>query len=432
MVSVKTVKGFARAVFMLRLRITIFFHYLPLWVKGQLGFRRFILFFRRLLLVFNACSENKFVRVGGQTRMHLYIPAVPSRAYITACDKLLRFDEKLPPQALVCAITSACRFNCEHCYQKLDKGAQDVALDRLTDAVRQIQDLGVSYIIFEGGDPFLSYERLRTLCQTVDHRSELWVFSTGDRMTLERLQELKDLNLAAVTFSMHSPEEKEHNKFVKSDRGWEIMDRGISMCHRAGIPIAFNMCLGKEAYYNGDFEKMMNRAKDFGGAIIQLIHPKPAGGWLECGVPPFSKDDIAHVKSLVKQYNLGRGYEAYPSISAQVMEEDAERFGCTAGGTERIYINAKGDVQPCEFLNISFGNIGHESFDRIYERMRSHFKTACTGWLCQDYSREILRVYRENQLKSLPLDPELSEQVCRNWDRGRPTPLYERIEMQLR
>lgn len=432
MVEVKTISGFARFAFMLKLRVKIFFHYLPLWLGGELEVRRFILFFRRLLLVFQACEENKFARVGRQTRIHLYIPAIPSRAYITACDKLLSFDQKLPSQALVCAITSACRFNCDHCYQKLDKGAKDAALDRLLDTVRQVQDLGIACIILEGGDPFLAYDRLREVCCAVDHRSELWLFSTGDQMTLDRLKELKDLNVAAITFSMHSPEIRVHNGFMKSDHAWDIMKKGICLCHKAGMPIAFNMCLGREAYYNGDFENMMERAKTFGASIIQLIHPKPAGGWLACGVPPFSNADIAHVKGLVNKYNLAREYKDYPPICAQVMEEDPGRFGCTAGGTERIYINAKGDVQPCEFLNLSFGNIGNESFTAIYQRMRSHFHTACTGWLCQDYSREIFKVFQENHLSRLPLNPELSEQICRSWDRGRPTLLYERIEKQLR
>ncbi len=48
-------------------------------------------------------------------------------------------------------------------------------------------------------------------------------------------------------------------------------------------------------------------------------------------------------------------------------------FVCTAGGTDRFYINAKGDVQTYEFLNFLFGNIGEEDFLTIYNRMRDHF-----------------------------------------------------------
>ena len=67
-------------------------------------------------------------------------------------------------------------------------------------------------------------------------------------------------------------------------------------------------------------------------------------------------------------YNLRREYKDFPAIYAQSIEEDENHFGCTAGGIDRFYINAKGDVQPCEFLNISFGNVQDENFEDIYDK----------------------------------------------------------------
>jgi hypothetical protein len=43
---------------------------------------------------------------------------------------------------------------------------------------------------------------------------------------------------------------------------------------------------------------------------------------------------------------------AQTSASVQVFESPAP-FGCTAGGIDRFYLNANGEVQPCEFLNVS-------------------------------------------------------------------------------
>jgi MoaA/NifB/PqqE/SkfB family radical SAM enzyme len=176
----------------------------------------------------------------------------------------------------------------------------------------------------------------------------------------------------------------------------------------------------------------MELVKQFNASIIQLIHPKPAGGWLAGGGTPFSEADIERVRKLVHRYNRERAYRHYPSISAQVIEEHSSRFGCTAGGNDRVYINAQGDVQPCEFLNLSFGNVGTEDFRDIYVRMRSRFRTPSDGWLCQTYSEQILQRYRASGAKRLPLAPDLSDQLCQTWDRGTPTPLYVAIEQKLR
>jgi MoaA/NifB/PqqE/SkfB family radical SAM enzyme len=192
--------------------------------------------------------------------------------------------------------------------------------------------------------------------------------------------------------------------------------------------VTFNACLGRDDFYNGEFERIMDQARQFNGCLIQLIKPKSAGAWLDSGPAPFCREDLDHVTALVRRYNHTRAYATYPAISAQILVEDPARFGCTAGGTDRFYLNAKGDVQPCEFLNISFGNIGDEDFDAIYARMRGAFSPAGEAWLCESCSAAIAHVGRSQGTTILPLSKELSRQVCEHWDRGNPTKLYRQME----
>ncbi|MGD8400029.1 MAG: radical SAM protein, partial [Bacillota bacterium] len=172
------------------------------------------------------------------------------------------------------------------------------------------------------------------------------------------------------------------------------------------------------------------QAKKFQTVLIQLIKPKPAGGWLESGVEPFTDSNLQHITNRVNQYNLERQYQDFPVISAQIIEESPAVFGCTAGGTDRFYINAKGDLQPCEFLNISFGKIDDHNFDECYQKMRKCFEVPGECWLCEKYSGEIFTLFKENQLNSLPLTPELSNRIYDHWDRGNTTKLYQTLERE--
>ena len=288
--------------------------------------------------------------------------------------------------------------------------------------------MGIAFFNIEGGEPFLAYDRLKRLCSVIDTRSEIWINSTGAGMTRERLVELKEMNVTAIMFSLHSPDAEALNRFMGKDSAWDAMEAGVKMCHEAGLAVAFNTCLLRDDFYNGTFERIMEVARDFKACLIQIIKPKPAGGWLEKGDLEFTPEDLAYLKARVNQYNLEKEFSQYPAISAQIVEEDKTVFGCTAGGTDRFYINAKGDLQPCEFLNISFGNITVDKFEDIYQKMRSCFAWGGDCYLCESCSKEISKLYQENNLNSLPLPPELSEKIYSSWDRGRRTDLYERLE----
>ncbi len=418
--------GIHKSLFLLRVKLHVLFHYFVRFLKNGKA-REFFFTLKRLNCFLGKFAHHKFAQVGDKIRLDMYVPGFPSRAFFTACDKFAVFHAKPPSVVALISVTSACTYHCAHCYQRLDLGG-DVDLDKLLAAVKQLQDSGVAFFNIEGGEPFLTPDRLLALCQQIDDRSEIWVNTTGNRVTRELLAELKKTSLTVIMFSLHSAEEEKFNAFMGDPNAWQTMVAAIGLCHEAGIPVAFNSCLLLEDFTNGNFEKVMLRAKSFGAVLLQLIKPKPSGAWLACGVEEYSAPDFALVKGKVDLFNQAQEYVDYPAISAQIIEEDPQMFGCTAGGTDRVYINAKGDVQPCEFLNISFGNIAEEDFAMIYQRMREVFKILQTTIICEKHSRDVHRIYVENHLSRLPLPKDLSQQVCAKMTHDSPTPLYEQME----
>lgn len=425
-VTVRPCTGWRRWVFLQRVKLVIFLRSLPAIFSRRLGPGRVVAYLGRLLFFLGRLQQNKFVTIGKNTRLNMYVPGFPSRAFFTACDKFLVFDGPLPCATALISVTSACRFRCSHCYQRLDKGS-DVAIDRLTAAVVFLQNQGVAFFNIEGGEPFLRFDRLLAVCTSIDHRSEIWINSTGDGISADRLRLLRATPVSTIMFSLHSARPERLNDFMGSSTAWITMQRGIALCHQEGIAVAFNVCLGREGYYNGELEEIMERAREFDAAMVQLIMPKSAGAWLHGGASQFSAEDIVHVKSVVHRYNHDKAYRSYPPISAQVNEEDPAMFGCTAGGTDRFYINAKGDVQPCEFLNLSFGSIAEEPFAPIFERMRAAFDPPGERHLCEACAPAIGQALRDQLHPVLPLNPVVSERIMECWDRGEETDLYRRL-----
>ena len=428
MLTVKNYTGITKKLISFKIKLYTFIHFTGQLIRGQIKLRYFFRVLKRLLFFLSYMKNNKYSKIGKRLKIHLYLPGFPSKAYYHACSKVLEFDKKMPGISALISVTSACRYKCPHCYQKHDKG-KDMDINILIKTVKNLQNKGIAFFNIEGGEPFLVFDRLKKVCDAIDERSEILINSTGDGMTFENLSELKkNKNIIGIMFSLHTDKPEDMNKFTGVENAWKNLEKGIELCHNVGLAVTFNTCLLRDSFYDGTFENIMEIAKDFNGSILQLIKPKPAGGWLESGIEDFSKEDIEHITDKVHKYNLARSHKDYTFISPMIIEESAEVFGCTAGGTDRFYINAKGDLQPCEFLNISFGNIQTDDFEVIYEKMRKVFEKPCQSWLCEKYSRQVLKLKETNNLSSLPLTPEISKQIYESWDRTDLTDFYQKLK----
>ncbi|MEN8194184.1 MAG: radical SAM protein, partial [Bacteroidota bacterium] len=341
--------GVKKKIYNSYIKLYVFFYFLRQMLTGNLPTKHFVRFLKRLLFFLSKLEKNKYVKSGNFTKMNLYVPAFPSEAFFKACRKVMISDEKMPCISVLLSVTSACRYNCEHCYQKLDKG-KDAEINLVCDAVKLLDKKGVSFFNIEGGEPFLIFDKLKKVCESISV-GEIWINSTGDGMTLEKLKILKSLGVKGIIFSLHSDVQEKINEFMKRDDAWYTLKSGMEKCHQAGLEVAANSCLMKEDFYNDNFHSVMKTAKNLGVSILQLIKPKPAGGWLGEEVSKFTSKDLKFVEKLTDDYNNKPEFKNYPFIAAQIVDERSDMFGCTAGGTDRFYINAKGDVQPCEFLN---------------------------------------------------------------------------------
>lgn len=426
-IKIKNYTGISKELITLKIKVYTFLHYTGKLLNGKLPARKYMRVLKRLLFFLASMKHNKFVKIGRKVKINLYVPGFPSKAFYTACDKVLEFEKKMPCITTLISVTSACRYNCPHCYQKFDKG-KDVDINILVSTIQRLQDKGIAFFNIEGGEPFLVFDRLLKVCNAIDDRSEILINATGDGMTMEKLEELKKRNnLLGIMFSLHTPDPDETNQFMGVDNAWENLKNGVELCHKVGIPVTFNTCLLKGAFYDGTFEKIMAASKEMGGSILQLIKPKPAGGWLNSNLEKFAPKDVQLLLEKVDDYNLKKKHRSDTFISAMIREESPELFGCTAGAVDRFYINAKGDVQPCEFLNLSFGNIAADNFDTVYNKMRKVFEEPSSCLLCEKFATTIAKVKEQNKLNSLPLTPELSEEIYANWQREGKVDFYEKL-----
>ncbi|MFW6151792.1 MAG: radical SAM/SPASM domain-containing protein [Verrucomicrobiota bacterium] len=382
-------------------------------------------FLRRALTLLMIFRHNKVVRVFNGYKLHLYLPAYPSKAFFYALEsKLLR--KKPGATTVVFSMTKACTYKCRHCYQRHDTGS-DMDEDLLIQTALDVRDSGAAMFDIEGGEPFVRFGRLLKLVSALDERSEVWINTTGANVEPGMMEKLKEQGLFGLMVSLHSPDATVHDELTGIVGSFETACGILRQCREMGLVAAFNTVLSEKEIEAGGIDRIMDLARKLDCDYVQLIHPKPAGMWLG------RKEDMQTDSSVIDKvrnehlrYN-SRSKKDYPSLAAQVFEESSDVLGCTAGAVDRFYIGASGEVQPCEFLNISFGNVNDESFSDIYERMRSYFSEPCTDWLCCTQAASIAEVFRKRKNNAAPLPWDETKDLVERWNRGSPTPIYRRI-----
>lgn len=365
--------------------------------------------------------KHKLLRLpSGEYKLDFYMPRYPSEAFFTAmADKLIQTPPR--PVSVVLSVTKACSYRCPHCYQRRDP-ADELPPEKLAETVRELRNFGVVAWAVEGGEPLLKFDRLETVLREIEGL-EVWVNSTGFSATPEKIARLARLRVTGVMSSIHSADPETHDGFTGVPGSWECALEFLRDCRAAGMLAGFNTVLSDGQIVAGGIDEIMELAKRHDLDYIQLIHPKPSGEWLGKSFDSdLSGRAVKIARDAQRKYNSAREKHS-PILTAQVFEESPEMLGCCCGGIDRFYIGANGDVQPCEFVNLSFGNLREVSFETAYRRMRETFPVPCCEWLCRTKAAEIAAHAGE----TLPIPWEQTRKIVCRWRPGTPTPIYRKM-----
>ena len=370
--------------------------------------------------------KHKLKRLAsGEYKLDFYLPRYPSRAFFAALeDKVVCRPPR--PVSVVLSISKACAYKCPHCYQRKDD-PHELPLPILVENVRKMRDFGIVAWAVEGGEPLMRFERLEAVLAEIAGL-EVWVNSTGHGATPERIRRLAELEVTGVMSSIHSVDEKAHDAFTGVAGSWRRALDFLRDCREAGMLVGFNTVLSDREVIDGGIDRIMALAAENNCDYIQLIHPKACGAWMGRAFDKSLHAEAVRVACAAqRKYNSGK-VDIAPVLTAQVYEESPEMLGCCCGGIDRFYVGANGDVQPCEFVNISFGNLADVPFETAYARMRKAFAVPCEEWTCERRAEDIGRVtLLRDRNAPLPLPWAETKELVAQWQGGTPTKVYGKM-----
>ena len=331
---------------------------------------------------------RKYVKSDGGVRSSLTLPKWPSKPYDRMVGRGgLNINAAGTPfkrqvDHAILAISRKCAYRCRHCYERSHIGSEEaVPVEAWKRTVRDLQAMGTGIIVFSGGEPLLRYDDLLDLLRSGDKAlSEFHIHTSGHGMTDGKARELKAAGLEAAAVGLDDVDPGRHDALRGYPGAFQEALAAIGSLRRAGLFVSINLCLTKELVRSGDLPALMDLAKDKGVGAIRFLEPVPVGGYQ--GLPRaelFSDADRTAATDFFLRVNGSRRYARYPFISYEAYFEAPERLGCMMGGHSHFAVDALGNVIPCVFLPVSFGNIMTEDLPAIVGRMREAIPRPCRG-----------------------------------------------------
>ncbi|MCI0472426.1 MAG: radical SAM protein [Ignavibacteria bacterium] len=311
-------------------------------------------------------------------------PAFPSKAFDNMVSRggFNYFELGTPKRkgfdSILLGISNKCRLNCKHCYEahNLKSNHKSIPTETWKRTIAEIQEIGASIIILTGGEPLLEFDKLIELLETGNKDlSDFHVHTSGDGLTDSMVKRLKSAGMKAAAVGLDDFDEERYERLRGKKGLFKTALKALDLFNRNGIFTFANTCVTKEFLNSGDIYKFYDLMKEHNVCMIDLLEPMPWGGFInETKENAFTIEDKAKLEEFVTAVSKDKKYLNHPMVYYLSLIEKPCNMGCTMGGLSHMYIDSAGNVNPCMFLPVSFGNINEESFTGIYNRMREAIK----------------------------------------------------------
>jgi MoaA/NifB/PqqE/SkfB family radical SAM enzyme len=278
------------------------------------------------------------------------------------------------PLVITFAVTYRCQLRCAHCsaVRHIRRNERELNTKEAKRVIDESLDMGVAVVTFTGGEPLMR-EDIFDLISHVDKRKAITLlFTNGFLLTDDVLNKLKEAGLYSLFVSLDSVDPDEHDTLRGRLGVFRAAVEGIERALNKGMMVTIASYASRSNTKRHHFLKMHKLGRKLGVHMVMFFDCISTGALLHDTsemLTPQQKRRIAQYSAY--NFNLG----TRPIFVSQAWQNSPEGYlsgvGCVAGHLQ-YYVSAYGDVQPCDFTPLSFGNIRQTPLKRIWKRMIRH------------------------------------------------------------
>jgi len=262
-------------------------------------------------------------------------------------------------------LTYRCQCKCIYCcsgrYPVNEK--EELMTQEVKRILKEISVLPSLFTVvsFFGGEPLLRED----IFELIKYANNLGLFTevetNGILLSKDNVVKLKKAGLHHIFIRLESSNPEIHDKLSNYDGCFERAMEGINNCIREKLACTISTIALKEKIYNGDLEKIIDIGKRLKVTSIRVLYPTLAGNWTNERSQLLNAEEKARIGKLLEPdfIYLESTYSANKNIG-RICPSLQKKF---------FYISPYGEIQPCPFVPLKFGNIRLEKLDNLLKKM---------------------------------------------------------------
>ncbi|MCK5014793.1 MAG: radical SAM protein [Candidatus Omnitrophica bacterium] len=295
------------------------------------------------------------------------------------------------PKVLTIASTYKCQCKCIHCgvsdYKKVNE--KELSTDEIKNLIDQAKKIhSIVQVTFTGGETMLRKDLVELIRHSKINGFFTKIDTNADLLDEERLARLKEAGLDRAGISLDHFQEEVHDAYRKREGLFRRVIEGVRLCRDFKVSCYIQTYVTRQNLYNGDLDKTLEFSEKLNVEKIKIQGAATLGSFNNKDEVSLKHDDFIFLQEVISKHP-----SAY--VESEVFSPLDYKGFCRMNFKTNIHVTSYGDVVPCCWFPLSFGNIRENSLREVLNQMyrNAEFKKLLTydGCLCSN--QEVLRKY---------------------------------------
>jgi MoaA/NifB/PqqE/SkfB family radical SAM enzyme len=265
------------------------------------------------------------------------------------------------PLVVHLSVTDRCRCDCARC-SNLGTSATDPPLDVIVDLLSRLREAGTVRVAFTGGEPLLR-DDLEDLIAACGPDISVQLFTSGHGVSRARARALRDAGLEVAFVSLDDWRSDVHDAVRRLPGCHAQAVSAIRAFSEQAVHTVAQGVASAQLLSGRNLEQYLQICALLGAAEIMLLEPVSVRG--PAGGPELRDSERAILTAL---HTRSARDASIPKTMSTSLLESAEFLGCQAG-ISFLYVAADGEVYPCDFVPLSFGNAYRDHLEDLLGRL---------------------------------------------------------------